>query len=87
MERAVLMTTHEPSDKELAVLMHDVASEAKKKALSVKKKFSESIALEIQKARLKLDSYQTMEKPVLITLVEPNGSGQTSISYSKRIKK
>jgi hypothetical protein len=60
MERAVLMTTHEPSDKELAVWMHDVASEAKKKALLVKKQFSESIALKIQKARLKLDSHQTM---------------------------
>lgn len=54
MEKAVLMTTDEPSDKELAILMHDVASEAKKKALLVKKQFSESIALEIQKARLKL---------------------------------
>lgn len=54
MERAVLMTTNEPSDKELGVLMHEVASEAKKKALLVKKQLTESIALEIQKARLKL---------------------------------
>lgn len=53
MERAVLMTTHEPSDKELGALMHDVASEAKKKALLVKKQLSESVAAEIQKARLK----------------------------------
>ena len=48
------MTTNEPSDKELGVLMHEVASEAKKKALLVKKQLTESIALEIQKARLKL---------------------------------
>lgn len=54
MEKAVLMTMHEPSDKELAVLMHEVASEAKKKALLVKKHLTESVALEIQKARLKL---------------------------------
>jgi hypothetical protein len=53
MARAVLMTTHEPSDKELSVLMHDVAKEAKKKALFVKKQLSESVAAEIQKARLK----------------------------------
>ena len=53
MERAVLMTTYEPSDKELGALMHDVASEAKKKALLVKKQLSESVAAEIQKARLK----------------------------------
>ncbi len=56
MEKAVLMTTHEPSDKELSVLMHDVANEAKKKALQVKKQFSESIAVEIQNARLKYHS-------------------------------
>ena len=56
MEKAVLMTTHEPSDKELSALMHDVANEAKKKALQVKKQFSESIAVEIQNARLKYHS-------------------------------
>lgn len=56
MEKAVLMTTDEPSDKELSALMHDVANEAKKKALQVKKQFSESIAVEIQKARLKYHS-------------------------------
>jgi hypothetical protein len=58
MERAVLMTTYEPSDKELSALMHDVASEAKKKALLVKKQLSESVAAEIQKARLK---YHTLK--------------------------
>lgn len=36
MIKAVLMTTHESSDKELGALMHEVASEAKK-ALLVKK--------------------------------------------------
>ena len=58
MEKAVLMTTHEPSDKELGVLMHDVANEARKKALQVKKQLSESVAAEIQKARLK---YHTLK--------------------------
>ena len=53
MGKAVLMTTYEPSDNELGLLMHDVANEAKKKALFVKKQLSESIAAEIQKARLK----------------------------------
>ena len=53
MEKAVLMTTHEPSDRELGTLMHDVATEAKRKALQVKKQLSESVAAEIQKARLK----------------------------------
>lgn len=58
MERAVLMTTHEPSDSELDVLMHDVANEAKKKALQAKKQLSESVAAEIQKACLK---YHTLK--------------------------
>lgn len=58
MVRAVLMTSYEPSDKELGVLMHDVANEAKKKALLVKKQLSESVAAEIQKARIK---YQTLK--------------------------
>lgn len=53
MIKAVLMTTHESSNKEHGVLMYEVASEAKK-ALLVKKQLTESIALEIQKARLKL---------------------------------
>ncbi len=56
MQRAVLMTSHEPSDNELSILMHDVATEAKIKALVVKKQLRESIAIEIQKARLKLQS-------------------------------
>lgn len=54
MQRAVLMTMQEPSDNELRVLMHDVATKAKKKAVIVKKQLRESIATEIQKARLKL---------------------------------
>lgn len=54
MQRAVLMATYEPSDNELSALMHDVATEAKKKAVVVKKQLRESIAVEIQKARLKL---------------------------------
>jgi hypothetical protein len=58
MERAVLMTSYEPSDKELGALMHDVTNEAKKKALLVKKQLSESVAAEIQKARIK---YQTLK--------------------------
>lgn len=58
MERAAFMTTHEPSDKELRVLMHEVAREAKKKALIAKKQLNKSISLEIQKARLKYDTLQ-----------------------------
>jgi len=54
MQKAVLMATYEPSDSELNALMHDVATEAKKKALIVKKQLRESIDTEIQKARLKL---------------------------------
>ena len=53
MQRAVLMTMDEPSDHELRVLMHDVAMEAKQKAVVVKKRLRQSIAIEIQKARLK----------------------------------
>lgn len=58
MKKAVLMTTYEPSDKELGALMHDVAIEAKKKALQAKKQLSKSVAAEIQKARLK---YHTLK--------------------------
>lgn len=54
MQRAVLMAAYEPSDNDLSALMHDVAMEAKKKAVVVKKQLRESIAVEIQKARLKL---------------------------------
>jgi len=56
MQRAVLMAMHEPSDNELNALMHDVATEAKKKAAVVKKQLRESIVVEIQKARFKLQS-------------------------------
>lgn len=56
MQKAVLMTTHEPSDKELGALMHDVANEAKRKALSVKKQLSDSVAAEIQKVHLKYNA-------------------------------
>ncbi|NCD12233.1 MAG: hypothetical protein EOL93_06750 [Epsilonproteobacteria bacterium] len=54
MQKALLMTPYEPSDNELSVLMHDVATEAKRKAVIVKKQLRESIVFEIQKARLKL---------------------------------
>ena len=54
MQRAILMTSYEPSDNELSILMHDVAMEAKKKAVVVKKQLRESVAVEIQKARIKL---------------------------------
>lgn len=55
MQKAILTTTtHEPSDTDLHALMHEVAVEAKKKAVLVKQQLHESIAVEIQKARLKL---------------------------------
>lgn len=55
MKKAILTTiTHEPSDNELRILMHDVATDAKKKAVVVKQQLQESIAIEIKKARLKL---------------------------------
>lgn len=57
MQKAILSTaTIEPSDSDLHVLMHDVADEAKKKALQVKKQLSESVVAEIQKARLKYNA-------------------------------
>jgi len=56
MQKAVLMAMYEPSDNELNALMHDVATEAKKKAAVVKKQLRESIVVEIQKARFKLQS-------------------------------
>lgn len=59
MQRVVLTTTSiEPSDSDLRTLMHDVATEAKRKATIVKKQLSESVAAEIQKARLK---YHTLK--------------------------
>ncbi len=48
------MTSDEPSDKELSVLMHEVATDAKNKAFVFKKQFRDSIAMEISKARIKL---------------------------------
>lgn len=50
----ILMTTNEPSDKELSALMHEVATDAKNKATIFKKQLSESITVEINKARIKL---------------------------------
>lgn len=50
----ILMTNNEPSDKELSVLMHEVATDAKNKATIFKKQLSESITAEINKARIKL---------------------------------
>lgn len=50
----ILMTTNEPSDKELSELMHEVAIDAKRKATIFKKQLSETVAAEINKARLKL---------------------------------
>jgi inosine/xanthosine triphosphate pyrophosphatase family protein len=54
MEKMILMTTNEPSDKELSELMHEVAIDAKRKATIFKKQLSETVAAEINKARLKL---------------------------------
>lgn len=50
----ILMTTNEPSDKELSALMHEVATDAKNKATIFKKQLSDTIAAEINKARIKL---------------------------------
>ena len=54
MKKMVLMTTNEPSDKELSALMHEVATDAKNKAAVFKKQLSDTIAAEINKARIKL---------------------------------
>jgi hypothetical protein len=54
MGKMILMTTNEPSDKELSALMHEVATDAQKKATIFKKQLSESITAEINKARIKL---------------------------------
>jgi methylphosphotriester-DNA--protein-cysteine methyltransferase len=54
MGKMILMTTNEPSDKELSALMHEVAIDAKHKASIFKKQLSETIAAEINKARIKL---------------------------------
>lgn len=56
MRNAVLMPAYEPTDEELSMLMHYVASEVKNKALSVRQQMRELVATEIQKAHLK---YQT----------------------------
>ena len=50
----ILMTTNEPSEKELSALMHEVATDAKNKATIFKKQLRETIATEINKARIKL---------------------------------
>ncbi len=54
MKKMILMTTNEPSDKELSALMHEVATDAKNKATIFKKQLRETIATEINKARIKL---------------------------------
>lgn len=50
----ILMTSNEPSEKELGALMHEVALDAKQKASIFKKQLHETIAAEINKARIKL---------------------------------
>lgn len=54
MKRTILMGLKEPTDKELSQLMVEVAHDAKVKASLVKKQFSESIMIEINKARARL---------------------------------
>jgi hypothetical protein len=56
MEKTNLMGCGEPSDKELGVLMHEVAIEAKQKAALFKKQLRQTVETEISKARLKLNS-------------------------------
>lgn len=54
MKKTILMDLKEPTDKELSQLMSEVAYEAKAKATLVKKQFSEAIAIEISKARVRM---------------------------------
>ena len=54
MKKTILMDLEEPTDEELSQLMSEVAHEAKIKATLVKKQFSEAIAIEINKARVRL---------------------------------
>ena len=54
MKKTILMDLEEPTDKELSRLMSEVAHEAKTKAALVKKQFSEAMAIEINKARVRL---------------------------------
>ena len=54
MKKMILMTSNEPSEKELGALMHEVALDAKQKASIFKKQLHETIAAEINKARIKL---------------------------------
>ena len=54
MKKTILIDLEEPTDKELSRLMSEVAHEAKTKAALVKKQFSEAMAIEINKARVRL---------------------------------
>jgi hypothetical protein len=54
MKKTILMDLKEPTDKELSQLMSEVAHEAKTKATLVKKQFSEAIAIEISKVRVRM---------------------------------
>lgn len=56
MKKTILMDLKEPTDKELSQLMSEVAHDAKIKATLVKKQFIENIAIEINKARARLDA-------------------------------
>ena len=59
MKNYVLMPLNEPTDKQLIVLMKEVALEAKLKALSSKKKLAEQVSIEIGKAEAK---YKLLKK-------------------------
>lgn len=53
MRDLVLMPEYEHTDKELCILMHNVASEATYKAMNAKKQLRESIAKQIQVTHMK----------------------------------
>jgi hypothetical protein len=50
MKRAILMSTIEPTDSQLSELMHEVAVEAKQKALLSQKQLTETIKQLVLKA-------------------------------------
>jgi hypothetical protein len=53
MKNSVLMKYSEPTDKELVFLMHEVAKDAKEKALEAKLQLAQKIKSLIQKAKEK----------------------------------
>lgn len=53
MRDLVLMPEYEPTDEELCILIHNVASEATYKAMNAKKQLRESIAKQIQVTHIK----------------------------------